>query len=381
MARHARTLRARFSWNASPAVFAIAGALAIGCKRPAPPDLDVPGDAAVITPPSGITPTAAPVSAHAASSASSSARVGDGGVLACKRLEGPKPSPALRFTERAGLRVGAFEYSLDAATGAVQRKRADGTSRVVATARPGTHLAAATIGDGHSIVAYLANRTTTEGVQSQAFVVLDDGIPVRLSEDGSGATSVELAPRGRAVVAVLVDARTAMTPVHARILEASGDRLSIGNDAVVFVGGTPERRTAAAIATSNGKISYVLVAMAESALTFGMATIRIDDVPKDDAPVSWSLYPNGLDPAPVVATHGHETMYFARVRPALAEQRSPRILEVGRLSNDGVLTLLGVYASGATLKNLTLDADAGGVLTLGYDDDAGSWTQRLFCAR
>ncbi len=380
------------------AAIAVVAALAVAsCKRAEPIAKPSQVDAAVASTsvasaaPSPRTP-AAPVAPVELTDAA--ARIGDGGgsaysagalagfdagASACKRIEGPLPALPARFVERSGLRAGAFEYAQDS-TGSVRRKAGEGAGRLVGEARPGSRIAVAPIGDGHSVMAFLANRKTSEGIQSQAFIVLDEGEPLRLSEEGSGATFVELAQRGRDVVAVLIDARIAMTPAHARIVSLAGDKLALGTDAVVFIGGTPERRTTAAIATSSRKTAFVLLAMAEGVSTFGMATIRVDDPPKDDAPVTWSLYPNGLDPAPVATTHGGDTMYFARVRPAFADRGSVRVLELGRLGDDGVSTLLGTYAASATLKNIVVDVDAKGVVSLFYDDGQGAWVQRLTCA-
>ncbi|MEZ4309492.1 MAG: hypothetical protein R3F14_15760 [Polyangiaceae bacterium] len=114
------------------------------------------------------------------------------------------------------------------------KARLPGEDKVVARGRKGTSVAAAVAG-GHTFYAFLANQKTTEGVIVRAFAAVDDETPIPLSEEGSGATYVGLVGRGADVLAMYIDARTALTPVHARTLRA-GARLERGADAVVFIG-------------------------------------------------------------------------------------------------------------------------------------------------
>ena len=60
--------------------------------------------------------------------------------------------------------------------------------------------------------------------------------------------------------------------------------------------------------------------------------------PKDDEKIAYSLYPNGLDPAPIVATTGQTPIRIARVRPLDKAPTAPRGLELGTLSDDGAFT-------------------------------------------
>src|SRR5690606_29323443 len=120
---------------------------------------------------------------------------------------------------------------------------------------------------------------TTEGDMLQAFTVLDDREPVRLSAEGAGATTLRFLPRGDTPVAVYLDTRTAMVPVHARQLSVESEELALGEDTVVFVGGAPERGIDFAVAAV-GQAGFASVPMPREALTFGMATIAIEAPPK-----------------------------------------------------------------------------------------------------
>ena len=82
-------------------------------------------------------------------------------------------------------------------TGAIHRTHGSGEGdTIVAQSRPGTSVAAAPLGDTNIVLAYVREATTSEGAVREGMVTLNDGPPVRLSEEGSGATSIELVERG-----------------------------------------------------------------------------------------------------------------------------------------------------------------------------------------
>lgn len=274
---------------------------------------------------------------------------------------------------------GAFVFCANKAGEVSRSPRAGGTAKVVGAARSGTRIDATAIGGDHSLMAYLASRKTTEGWTSEAWAVVDESPPVRISEDGSGATALDLAPRGTTVVAMMLDARSALTPVHARELTFA-DKLDIGKDAVVFVGGPPERHTASTIATpAGGGAGWVLLPIAKDIATFGMAAIHVDEPPKVDSPMVWSIYPNGIDPAPIAATQGRSPMYVARVRPVAPEPGAAKGLEIGRLGESGVFTSYGFVSTTGAVTDVAIDVDAAGGVWLVYGDGAGTWVERRAC--
>jgi hypothetical protein len=269
-------------------------------------------------------------------------------------------------------------------TGAVHRVARDGSGdRIVVSSRPGSRVAAALVGGTHATLAYLASRQTSEGWVSEAWIGVDDEAPVRLSEDGSGATAVTLVPRGTSLLAMSVDARAALTAMHARPVAFEGGHLRLGEDAVVFVGGPGDRRTAGtAVAPANGP-AWALLPIAKDAGTFGLAIVRVDDPPRVDEPVVWSMYPNGLDPAPVAAVATGATPWVARVLPRDAGPGSSRVLELGTIEPSGDFLLAATVPTSGRPGDLGLAADAQIVdargLWLAWVDAGGSWVERLQC--
>jgi len=309
-------------------------------------------------------------------------------------------------------------------TGAVHRaNEGDTGDRVVASSRAGARIAAATIGGTHTALVYLASRMTSEGWLSEAWIAVDDGAPVRFSEDGSGATSVALATRGTSLVAVLLDARAALTAMHVRTLGYDG-KLQIGEDVVVFVGGPGDRHTAAALVLPPARDvalreatheppppAWALLPISRDLADFGLAAVRLDVPPRVDEPVVWSGYRNGLDPAPVAAVATSAVVpknstrearksrsseakdeagpdggvsaptgvWVARVLPMTAEVNATRELELGELRADGSFASREVIATSSKMTDLQLVDDGHGAFWIAWTDASSSWIERLTC--
>jgi len=264
-------------------------------------------------------------------------------------------------------------------TGAVHRTtREGGGDRLVASSRTGSRIAGAALAGSHAALGYLASRQTSEGWVSEAWLAVDDDPPVRLSEDGSGATSLVLAPRKASVVALSADARAALTALHVRPVTFEGHAV-LGEDAVVFVGGPGDHRTAGALALPPSGPGWALLPIAKDIGTFGMVIVRLDEPVHVDEPVVWSMYPNGLDPAPVASATEAGKTWVARVRPQGPEVGSPRVLEVGLIAPDGAFAARDVVASSSKMTDVALAADAHGTLWVAWVDAAGSWLERVAC--
>jgi len=288
-------------------------------------------------------------------------------------------APAPRVPFPPCVAAAGFAFCMDRA-GGIHRRALDGDAAdvIAARARPGTPFAAEAVATGHVVVVYLADRHTSEGVVTAAYATLDDGPPVALSDEGSGATHVTLAPRGGALLALALDGRSAMTPAHARTLTAAGGQLRVGEDDVVFVGGGAEANTRAALGVSATGASFALIPIARD-VGFGLTTVRIDEPPRMDEPATWYAYANGLDPAPIAATHGTSPIRVARVRPLDGRFDAPWGLELGSLDDGGAFRSHGLVASRGRVRSAALAADRAGLLWLAYTDSAGTWLERRAC--
>ena len=264
-------------------------------------------------------------------------------------------------------------------TGAVHRTTREGQGdRLVASSRTGSRIAGASLAGNHTALGYLASRQTSEGWVSEAWLAVDDEAPVRLSEDGSGATSLVLAPRKASIVALAVDARAALTALHVRPVTFEGHAV-LGDDAVVFVGGPGDHRTAGALALPPSGPGWALLPLAKDIGSFGMVLVRLDEPVHVDEPVVWSMYPNGLDPAAVASATEAGKTWVARVRPQGPEPGSTRVLEMGAITPEGAFAARDIVASSSKMSDVALAADAHGALWVAWVDAAGSWLERVLC--
>jgi hypothetical protein len=161
-----------------------------------------------------------------------------------------------------------------------------------------------------------------------------------------------------------------------RVVRALDGRASLSRDAVVFVGGPAERNTRGRIALAADGTTFVVAPVAHSLEGFGMAVVRLSDPPTEDEPVVWSMYPNGIDPAPLAVTRGLSPIRLARVRPSASEPGASLLLEVGDLSPAGEFQAKCILAEAAYIKDVELDVDREGTMWLFWRDTRGSHLER-----
>jgi hypothetical protein len=246
--------------------------------------------------------------------------------------------------------------------------------------RNGTRLAAALLDAEHSVVGWLESRQTTEGAMLKAFAAVDNNEPERLSEDGAGATSLRFLQRKSGPVAIYLDTRTNQVPVHARPMQFKNNGLAFGSDVVLAVGGVPERGIDFEVG-SVGERGFAFVPMPKDTLEFGMATIPIEDPPKEDVGIAWSLYPNGIDPAPMTTApmKDGKGAWIVRTRPREKSVGSPRILELGKIDAMGVYTSLGEIAPAKNVTDITAIEDTAGSVWILYGDSTVTYLERRVC--
>jgi len=283
-------------------------------------------------------------------------------------------APAAETQSPACAAAPPFLYCLGGG-GDVRRFGPDGGPVPVARARARMSIAAAPLG-GRVVLAYLAETVTSEGIILAARVGYDGGPPLTLSEEGSGATFVTLASWGERVFAVYADERAAMTPVHARVLTAGpGDRPLLGPDAVIFVGDGGARVQTAVARGAEGQ-AFALVPSTRDEKTFGLAAVHLADPPEVDARAHWSPYPAGLLPAAVATPHLSSAPVALRVRPADADPRGKKVLELGRIAPNGAFEEPCSITAGQSLQDLAVEVDAEGAVWIAYAKGTRTYLER-----
>ena len=298
-------------------------------------------------------------------------------------LNGAVAAEKAHATEPPCAAAGPFAFCMDRGGNVHRVPRAGGVGTVVAKAKPGTRLTAASTGK-ETLVGYLVERSTTEGLVTEAWIAGDTAPVTRISEDGTGATHVSLAfSGGDQIAAFYINGRRGMAPIDGVMLTAATGHFVRGKDEVLFVAGGAETNTAGALLTAPGSVAVAYVPIAHD-VTFGLLSVHVDGAPGAQRDVAWSDYLNGLDPAPVAVTQEVADVptgpaYVARIRPSAAKFGSPRVLELGRAAGPNGFEPLGIVPTHGGARDVAMVRDATGALVLLYVDDAGTWIERRVC--
>jgi hypothetical protein len=147
--------------------------------------------------------------------------------------------------------------------------------------------------------------------------------------DGAGASSVALVRSDAAVLVLSIDGRSAMTPVHARAVRLDQSPPTAGADRVVWVAGSAQSLTEIS-AGSDGKRVWGFLPIEKDVSHFGMAELGLPADGQGDADVSWRLYENGIDLAPVAAAEICGSLLMVYVRPLEARPHAAQELVLSR---------------------------------------------------
>lgn len=227
----------------------------------------------------------------------------------------------------------------------------------------------------HDVVLYIGSKVSAQGERTARLWV--EGHETRpVSREAGGATSIALVHLGATRFALFtLDGRLAMSPVHAISLELDGEgNPDLGEDRVVHVAGPAERQTAlTGVLVGRGPVA--LLPISKTSTDFGLLVLRAG---YEDDPPRWVDYPNGLDPAPLVAATvcGKPTVAF--VRPNAPAAGSARVLEVGHLDAQAELRDRKILATAPVISHVSLwgDASSGWVV---YTTEQGLRGRRLEC--
>jgi hypothetical protein len=275
------------------------------------------------------------------------------------------------WVTRGNLVRRAFAFSTGAA----------GPLEVLATdALDGARVAAETAAAGsrrRDVAIYIA-RAQKQSDERAARIWVEGAGTAPLSSEGSGASSVALAPSHTGLVAVMLDLRSAMSPVHARTIElGENGPARLGPDVVVYVGPSPEGRSEVVAApSSEGPIAFI--PFAQNTSSFGLSSLLIGGEPHLDANVQWRMYPNGIDPAPVAAAALCGRTWVAYARPSAAAPASPHVLALAPLEKGAFGPEL-TAAQGFEFVSVSLAARDDGGAWLTWVGNGRSWVRAVRC--
>lgn len=195
--------------------------------------------------------------------------------------------------------VGALEV--------LEKDAHDGTRVAVPLPAPGRTLAKIP-----NTVAYVV-RPDKEDAPLVAKLWVEGSPPETLTAEGNSTHSVSLVQTEDGVLVFSVQARMAMTPVHARRVTFPNGRPLLADDLVVWVGGGIQSLTEMTLLPAAGESLYGFIPHERSIKEFGVAELAFGMHPGMDTKTTWLVYPNGIDPAPVAASHvcGEPVLFYA----------------------------------------------------------------------
>jgi hypothetical protein len=253
-------------------------------------------------------------------------------------------------------------------------KAGGGPELLADDAREGTRVAASEVGaDRKAAVAYIAE--TTEELVARLWI--DGGKRLPLTPEGSQATSVNLIPSGDDLLAIILEGRTSMSPVHARRLLLRGKIPRVEDDVVVWVGPPSQALSEVVSLPAPDGDAFSFLALERTVTDFGLARFRVAHDPQMDVKVEWLAYPNGINPAPIATGQacGQPLVVFAR--PSEARPHSPQELHVAKLNGSG-LAASEVVARSRAFNNVSLAPVKGGALLI-WTADWRTWARTIFC--
>jgi hypothetical protein len=206
--------------------------------------------------------------------------------------------------------------------------------------------------------------------------------PINLTPAGAAASSVALAFTDNGLMAWSMEGRTGMTPVHAREIHFESGRPQLLEDRVVWVGGASQPFSElVALPKPLGApapgVSRAVLATEQDVSHFGLLTLTLS-TSGDSAP-RWSLYPNGIDPAPVASAELCGLTVLARVKPQSSQGATPQELELLDADpNSATPPLIVAYAQ--RFFDISLASAVGGALLVTVADER-TWATTLRCRK
>lgn len=275
--------------------------------------------------------------------------------------------------------VGKLAYWIDGSQ-LVRRAVAGGALEILANdARAFTQVAGTgDFTDGApALVAYIAvSSTDTQSLHARLW---SQGQGSRtLSPEGTSANTVALVARGPSWMALTLEARTGMSPLHARMVSLTAAGPQLGPDTIAWVAGSAQPMTMIH-GIGDDKDTWAILPIERDISRFGLARVHVDESPNPNQEITWRDYPNGIDPAPAATGHLCGKLVAIYARPMAAAPRSPQELHLAAVTAAGLgpSTLIGTSRGFSDVSLASLESGA----LLVYVADHRTWARRIRCTR
>jgi hypothetical protein len=261
--------------------------------------------------------------------------------------------------------------------GIVRRYDGRGAASVAAEDAAGASIAVARVGD-HEVVAFLRAARTPSGVVREAWARTSQGHVVKISDDGAGATALDIVTSDSRITFVTVEARTSLATLTVRSGSVENGRLVLGPATVVFAGGGGDYLLEPRGVAASGGWLHIATALPQDLHAFGSAVFIVDANHPTNVEPAWSLLPRGLDNAAFAVTAHQGRTWMARVKPTSAESHSALAVELGQVDERGRFVVFGERPAKENPEHLALTSDRDG-LVIYVDGDRGGQRERWVC--
>lgn len=245
--------------------------------------------------------------------------------------------------------------------------------QILATdARDGTRVRVARV-RGKLAAAYIAKLPPDRLV---ARLWIEPNANLLLSPEGTSANSVSLAEYGGNLWAVSLEARTGMSSLHARLLSAP-EKGGLSEDVVLWVGGTAQPMTEVHLGPSPTGL-FAFLPIERDISSFGLVRLALGNAPQTALAAAWTLYPNGLDPAPFDVAKVCGGTFLLSVTPVDAQPGAPQQLQVRAFDGQKIGAAL-TLANGRVFTDISF-AESNTRVLFAYVADRETWALLTDCA-
>jgi hypothetical protein len=243
-------------------------------------------------------------------------------------------------------------------------------------ARNGTRVVGADLDGAPAHAVYISNPVIADEAPRAKLWTEGAGV-LTVSPEGAGASSMSVASTGQELFLVGIDARSAMTPMHGRLVRFKGGKPELDPDIVMWVGSTSQTLSEVFAATTPLGVRAFLPIERDTS-HFGLVMLELGSAPRMDPRTVYRGYPNGIDVAPATGAAFCGSGFVAYARPETADPESDELLEIAEITAAGLGPAERVDRARG-FANISL-ASATNSAVLAYVADFRTYATSLRCA-
>lgn len=201
-------------------------------------------------------------------------------------------------------------------------------------ARNGTRVVGADLEGAPAHAVYISNPVQPEEAPRARLWTEGTGV-ITVSPEGAGASSMAVASTGQELFLVGIDARSAMTPMHGRLVRFKAGKPELDQDVVMWVGSTSQTLSEVfAALTPLGVRAFLPIERDTS--HFGLVMLELGSAPRMDPRTVYRGYPNGIDVAPAAGATFCGSGFVVYARPETPNPDSDELLEIAEITAAGL---------------------------------------------